>query len=95
MIERRLSDTSARLRAARDELQILDEQLDVISDEAEDLRIRAMVSETPVALTEHSMGQRHVTAMGNARKDVTSRIDALTKQQDDLLDKLSAQRSSP
>jgi hypothetical protein len=89
LIERRLTDTSARLRNARTELSILDEQLAVITEEAEDSRIRAMVAETPQALTEYSEGQRHVRGMGNARADLVKKIAELTQQQDDLLDRMS------
>lgn len=89
LIERRLADAAARLKNARVELMVLDEQLDVISEEADDLRIRAMVAETPQALSEHSFGQRHVKAMGNARADLVKKIADLTKLQDDLLDQLS------
>lgn len=90
LIERRLSDAATRLKNARIELSVLDEQLDVISDEADDLRIRAMVAETPQALSEHSYGQRHVKAMGSARADLVKKIADLTKLQDDLLDQLSS-----
>ncbi len=89
LIERRLADAAARLKNARIELLVLDEQLGVISDEADDLRIRAMVAETPQALSEHSFGQRHVKAMGAARQDLVQKIADLTKLQDDLLDQLS------
>jgi hypothetical protein len=89
LIERRLTDTSTRLRNARTELSILDEQLAVITEEAEDSRIRAMVAETPQALTEHSEGQRHVKGMGKARADLVKKIAELTQQQDELLDQMS------
>jgi hypothetical protein len=91
LTERRLTDASKRLRNARTELAILDEQLQVITEEAEDSRIRAMVAETPQALTEHSEGQRHVRGMGNARADLVKKIAELSQLQDDLLDQLSKQ----
>jgi hypothetical protein len=89
LIERRLTDASTRLRNARTELSILDEQLSVITEEAEDMRIRAMVAETPQALTEHSEGQRHLKGMGRARADLVRKIAELTQLQDELLDQLS------
>ncbi len=90
LVERRLSDLSARLRTARVELTVLDEQLAFVSDEADDLRIRSLVSETPQASSDSTMGQRHVDAMQRARTDLTGRIADMERRQDELLDKLSA-----
>src|SRR6185312_1729010 len=49
LIERRLTDVTERLKRARQELAVLDEQLAALSDAADDARIRALVSETPLA----------------------------------------------
>jgi chromosome segregation ATPase len=91
LVERRLTDVSARLRTARTELTVLDEQLAVVTDEADDLRIRSLTSETPQASEDHTMGQRHVDALQRARADLTRRISDLERRRDDLLDRLSAQ----
>lgn len=90
LVERRLTDLSARLRSARTELKVLDEQRAFVSDEADDLRIRALVSETPQSSSEHTMGQRHVHALDRARADLTRRIEELERRQNELLDRLSA-----
>ena len=45
--ERRLSHVASRLRSLRDELATVDEQLLHLADDADDLAIRAPVSETP------------------------------------------------
>lgn len=92
LIERKLSDTSARLRRAREELIEMDHQVRHFADEADDSRIRALVSETPVAGREHSESQRHADAMSRARERVLVQIRELEQQQDELLDRLSAAR---
>jgi hypothetical protein len=88
LIERRLTDVSARLKRAREELAVLDEQLAVLADHADDARIRALVSETPLANKEHHEAQRHADAMQRSRRLVAASISDLQKAQDELLDRL-------
>lgn len=65
-----------------------DEQLLALSEEAEDTRLRALVSETPIAEREHEEAQRHVDAMARHRAKVVAEIADLEQAQDDLLDRL-------
>ncbi len=58
-LERRLSDAHDRLVRARAELAVLDEQLVVVNEIADDTRLRALVAETPVASREHDEASRH------------------------------------
>ena len=44
MIERRLSEVSTQLRELRRELAVTDEQLGQLADEADDARLRSLVS---------------------------------------------------
>ena len=90
LVERRLRDTSARLRQARTDLAVVEEQLAVVREEAEDLRLRAIVSEHQADLAEHVQGKRHFDAMTRSRADLVHSIDRLSKLQDELLDRLSA-----
>ena len=53
-LERRIRDVHARLVRAREELAVLDEQLAVVADAAEDARLRSLVSETPLATHEYA-----------------------------------------
>ena len=48
-LERRLRKTSDQLRALRDELRVIDEQIVHLGDEADDLDTRALVSDYPGA----------------------------------------------
>ncbi len=89
-IERRLIDLSDRLNRLRDDLRIADEQLEQLASEADDARIRALVSETPLADKEHRVADRHAKAMQKHRSAVLADIERLERVQDDLLDQLLA-----
>jgi hypothetical protein len=49
LTERRLSQVASRLRTLRDELAMVDEQLVQFRDDADELSLRALMSETPQA----------------------------------------------
>jgi hypothetical protein len=49
LVERRILEVSKRLRKAREELAVADEQLSALSEAADEARIRSLVSETPLA----------------------------------------------
>lgn len=88
LIERRLTDVSQRLKRARQDLAVMDEQLAVMADAAEEARLRALVSETPVATKEYQQAQRHADAMERSRKTLLATIAELRQSQDELLDRL-------
>ena len=91
VLERKLSETSDRLRALREELRVADEQLAALAEAADDARLRALVSETPLAEHEHAEAQKHADAMARHRAAVVAELADLEKAQDDLLDRLIAQ----
>ncbi len=88
-LEKRLIDIAAQLRDLRHELAIADEQLAHLSDEADEARLRSLVSETPLAEREHRTAARHADAMDRHRNEVIADIGRLEQQQDDLLDRLN------
>ncbi|MEM7340008.1 MAG: hypothetical protein AAF467_15235 [Actinomycetota bacterium] len=88
-IERKLTTVGDELRALRDELRVLDEQLQHFIDEADDARLRAMVSETPLAAHEHRDATKAVAAMRRDRESMTKRLAKLESKQDSLLDQLT------
>ena len=90
MVRRRLAQVSSRLRELRSELAIVDEQLAVFVDDAENQEIRALVSETPGAAFEANDARKHADAMRRHRDHVASKIDDLEQRQDELLDSLLA-----
>jgi hypothetical protein len=86
--ERRLTQVATRLRALRDELSMIDEQLGHLVDEADDLALRALVSETPTASFESNDARKHADAMRRHRDHVVAEIAELEIRQDELLDRL-------
>ena len=87
-IERRLSDAHDRLVRARTELSVLDEQLVVVNDIADETRLRALVAETPLASKEYDEANRHATVLAQTRAALVDRIAELERRQADLLDRL-------
>ena len=92
-VERRLTQLGGRLRKLRDELAVIDEQLAQLASEADDARLRALVSETPVAEREHREAERHAGVMRRRREEVAATVGALEGDQDKLLDQLTAEPS--
>ena len=92
LVQRRLTQTSARLRSLRTELSQIDEQLDVVVDEADNQAIRALVSETPGASFEANDARKHADAMRKHRQHLVDTIRALEARQDELLDQMIAGR---
>ena len=63
--------------SSREELGVSTEQLAHLADEADDARLRALVSETPVSAREHREAERHAEAMRRHRADVADEIARL------------------
>ena len=80
----------ARLARFRDEPV---EQLAFFTEAADDARLRALVSETPLATYDHDEAQRHAVAMARHRADVLASIRELERSQDELLDRLVSEPS--
>ncbi len=92
LVERKLSESAERLKALRAELQVADEQLASLADAADDARLRAMISETPMADREHREAQKHADAMARHRADLIAQVRELERSQDELLDRLFAEQ---
>ena len=90
LIERRLADVSNRLRRAQEELRIADEQSGYLDADADEARIRAVVSDDRFAAHEHRAAQGPADALGKERARLASSIQELRRRQDQLLDQLSA-----
>ena len=88
LVERRLSEVAEQLKVLRRELAVADEQLAHFVDEADNARLRALSSETPIAEQEHREAQKHADAMRRHRSEVQAEIEQLERAQDDLLDRL-------
>lgn len=88
LVERKLSESAERLKALRVDLRVADEQLAFLADAADDARLRAMVSETPMADREHREAQKHANAMSRHRTELVAQVQELERAQDELLDRL-------
>lgn len=93
MIERRLLDVSERLRRVRAELSVSEEQAHFLAEEAEDARLRALVSETPLAAKEEREAQRHAETLARHRDTLRRTIAELEDEQNALLDRMSGTTS--
>src|SRR5580700_450827 len=89
LLERRIREVHARLVRAREELAVLDEQLAVVVETADEARVRALVSETPLATHEHNEATRHADAMAKAREALQKTVADLEHRQDELLHNLT------
>jgi hypothetical protein len=94
MLERRLVDTSERLKRMRAELDVTDEQLTFLEQEADDVRLRALVAETPLADVEARDARRHADALARHRDAIACTVRELEQEQDRLLDRISAELSA-
>ncbi len=88
LVERRIRDLHQRLVRARQELAVLNEQYAVVSEAAEEARLRSLVSETPLATHEYGEVKRHADAMARAREALVSTVAELEQRRDDLLQRV-------
>lgn len=94
MLERRLVDVSDRLKRLRADLGVAQEQLAYLEDEADDARLRALVSETPLAEAEARESRRHADALRRHHDSLLRSIEDLEREQDSLLDRMAAELPS-
>ena len=91
-IEKKLTALSRELQALREELGVVEEHLIQVADEAEDSRLRSMVSETPLASHEHRESAKAAAAVRRDRDAKRRRLEKLERKQDHLLDRLTESR---
>jgi IS1 family transposase len=94
LLQRRLIDVSDRLKRLRSECAVTDEQLAFLEEEADDARLRALVSETPLAEAEAREVRRHADALHRQRDVLARSIAELEREQDALLDRMAAEQAS-
>ncbi len=87
-LEKRLLDARAALRRARDALQVDDEQLAYQQQVADDMELRAVVSATPLADRERRQADEDLRRLRRHRDELRRRVEALTAEQDELLERL-------
>jgi hypothetical protein len=92
LLERRLRSIGRRIAQVREEIAVADEQLEHFTTDADDARIRALVSETPISDIEHRQAERHASAMARHREELVETIARLEREQDELLDKIASRK---
>ena len=90
-IERQLADVGKRLKALRTDLAVAEQALMQVDYEADDARLRSLVSETPVAQKEHEQARRQVDVNRRNRDELQTEIARLEIRQDELLDAFNEQ----
>ena len=88
LLKKKLEDTSLRLRQLREELKVAEEQLIHFSDEADEARLRSLVSETPLADQKHREANKHAESMRKHKNMLQSEIERVEVLQDQLLDQI-------
>ena len=94
LLERRLIDVSDRLKRLRADLAVAQEQLLFMEEEADDARLRALVSETPLGDVDARDARRHADALARQRDALLRSVGELVREQDRLLDRMSAELSA-
>jgi hypothetical protein len=87
----RLAALSGEIAEEQTQLRILEEQVAFQQEVAEDARIRALVSETPLADREAREAADDLRRMIRSRDDALERIAALRAEQDALLERMFAE----
>jgi hypothetical protein len=95
LLQRRLIDVSDRLKRLRAELAVSDEQCVFFEAEAEDARLRALVSETPLAEADARERRRHADAQSRHRDSLRRAVGELETEQNALLDRMAAELATP
>jgi predicted nucleic acid-binding Zn-ribbon protein len=88
-LERRIRDLQRRVRVARAELAVLDEQIETLAEEAEDARVRWLVAETPLSEKESSEAHRHLELAQRAAGSLRDEIDQCVADRDRFLAELT------
>jgi hypothetical protein len=95
ILQRRLVDVSERLKRLRAELAVTNEQVSILEGEAEEFRLRALMSETPLADAEARDARQQADTMTRYRDTLILQIGRLQREQDELLDRMAAELSAP
>ena len=90
VIERRLAEVGSRLQRLHSELAVAEEQLAHFEEEADEARVRALVSETAIADKDRRGAERHAASMTRHRDGLREEIQRLETAQDELLDRFTA-----
>ena len=88
LLQRRLAQTSARIRELEEELRIVEDQKCQLVDDASELSLRALVSETPAAEYEDRQAKKHADVLVKRHLEMKNEIADLHQRLNDLLDRM-------
>jgi len=86
-IEKRLLEISSRIKKEKEDLLVAEEQLTSLINDADEARIRSLVSETAFSDNERRGSARQAENMENYCQKILNEIYRLEEMQDELLDK--------
>ena len=90
-IEKRLGEISRRIKEETEELLIAEEQLSSLSNDADEARIRSLVSETAISDNARRDSARQAENMEKYCLKIRTEINRLETLQDELLDRLTSE----
>ena len=93
LLQRRLAQTAARLKELRLELLVVSDQMSHMVDDANDLSLRALVSETPSAEFESRESKKHADVIVRHHGQLVAEIADLERRMNDLLDRMKEHSS--
>lgn len=91
-IAQRLRALSAEIATLQTEIGILEEQIAFQTEIADDARIRALVSETPIADRDAQVASGDLARIMGSRTDALKRLEQLRADQDGLLERMINER---
>ena len=91
-IAQRLRALSAEIATLQTEIGILEEQIAFQTEIADDARIRALVSETPLADRDAQVASGDLARIMRSRADALKRLEQLRADQDGLLERMLDER---
>ena len=91
-IAQRLRALSAEIATLQTEIGILEEQIAFQTEIADDARIRALVSETPIADRDAQVASGDLARIMRSRGDALKRLEQLRSDQDGLLERMLDER---
>ena len=91
-VEHRLREINVELATLQTELGVIEEQIAFQQEVTEDARLRAIVSETPLADRDASEAAGDLARMHRSRDDVMRRIESLRAETDRLLERMLEER---
>ena len=93
LLQRRLAQTAARLKELRLELLVVSDQMSHMVGNANDLSLRALVSETPSAEFEYRESKKHADVIVHHHGQLVDEIADLERRMNDLLDRMKEHSS--